>query len=106
MVQELPDKIFKREKDNLRYTLEISLKDALLGFEKYITHLDGHQVKVKKDGVSQQGDVIKIKGEGMPIHNKGDTGDLYVVLKIIFPQNLTDIQKEKLKIFFDGRSYW
>ena len=106
VVQELPDKIFKREKDNLRYTLEISLKDALLGFEKYITHLDGHQVKVKKDGVSQQGDVIKIKGEGMPIHNKGDTGDLYVVLKIIFPQNLTDIQKEKLKIFFDGRSYW
>ena len=106
VVQELPDKIFKREKDNLRYTLEISLKDALLGFEKYITHLDGHQVKVKRDGVSQQGDVLKIKGEGMPIHNKGDTGDLYVVLKIVFPQNLTDIQREKLKVFFDGRSYW
>ncbi len=42
----------------------------------------------------------------MPIHNKGDTGDLFVVLKIKFPENLTDIQKEKLKTFFDGRSYW
>jgi len=106
IVQELPDKLFKREKDNLRYTLEISLRDALLGFEKYITHLDGHKVRVKREGVSQQGDVIKIKGEGMPIHNKGDTGDLFVVLKIKFPDNLTDIQREKLKTFFDGRSYW
>ena len=32
-------------------------------------------IRVKKEGVSQQGDVIKIKGEGMPIHNKGDNGD-------------------------------
>ena len=86
--------------------MEITLRDALLGFEKYITHFDGHKVKVKKDGVSQQGDVLKIKGEGMPIHNKGGTGDLYVVLSIKFPENLTDIQKEKLKTFFDGRSFW
>ena len=106
IVQELPDKLFKREKDNLRYTLEISLRDALLGFEKYITHLDGHKVRVKREGVSQQGDVIKIKGEGMPIHNKGDTGDLFIVLNIKFPDNLTDIQRDKLKTFFDGRSYW
>ena len=106
IVQELPDKLFKREKDNLRYTMDITLRDALLGFDKYITHLDGHKVKVKKEGVSQQGDVIKIKGEGMPIHNKGGTGDLYVVLNIRFPEKLTDTQKEKLQIFFDGRSYW
>ena len=105
-MQELPDKDFKREKNNLRYTLEITLRDALLGFEKYITHLDGHKVKVKKDGVSQQGDVIKIKGEGMPIHNRGETGDLFVVLKITLPKDLTDVQREKLKTFFDGRSFW
>ena len=106
IIQELPDKYFKREKDNLRYEMEITLKDALLGFDKYITHLDGHQVRVKKDGISQQGDVIKIKGEGMPVHNKGDTGDLFISLKIKFPQDLTDEQRAKLKTFFEGRSYW
>ncbi len=107
IVEELPDKLFRRENtNNLRYTMEISLKDALLGFDKEITHLDGHKVRVKNEGVSQQGDVIKIKGEGMPIHNKGDFGDLYVNLKIKFPEKLTQEQKDKLKIFFDGRSYW
>ena len=90
IVQELPDEYFKREKDNLRYEMEIALKDAMLGFDKYITHLDGHKVRVKKEGVSQQGDVIKIKGEGMPIHNKGDNGDLLVSLNIKFPTDLTD----------------
>ena len=106
IVQELPDKFFKREKNNLRYEMEITLRDALLGFDKYITHLDGHQVRVKKDSVSQQGDVIKIKGEGMPIHNKGDFGDLLISLKIKFPQDLTEEQRTKLQKFFEGRDYW
>ncbi len=90
IVQELPDEYFKREKDNLRYEMEIALKDAMLGFDKYITHLDGHKVRVKKEGVSQQGDVIRIKEEGMPIHNKGDNGDLLVSLNLKFPTDLTD----------------
>ena len=106
VVQELGDKFFKRENDNLKYELEISLKDALLGFEKYINHLDGHKVKVSKNSISQQGEVIKIKGEGMPIHNKGDKGDLFVVLKIKLPEKLDDEQKNKFKTFFDMRSYW
>ena len=106
VVQELGDKYFKRENDNLKYEMEISLKDALLGFEKYITHLDGHKVKVSKSSISQQGDVIRIRGEGMPVHNKGDKGDLFVVLKIKLPEKLDDEQKNKFKTFFDMRSYW
>ena len=106
IVQELPDKYFKREKNNLRYEMEITLKDALLGFDKYIEHLDGHKVRVKKSGVSQDGDVITIKEEGMPIHNTGQYGDLFVTLKIKFPNNLNEEQKLKLKTLFDGRSIW
>ena len=42
----------------------------------------------------------------MPIHNKGDKGDLYVVLKIKLPEKLDNEQKNKFKTFFDMRSYW
>ena len=56
MIQELPHKVFKREKNNLRMKLKISLKDALLGFRKVIEHLDGHKVTIKKDGVTQPGE--------------------------------------------------
>lgn len=106
VVEDAGDPLFKREGDNLRYNLEISLKDALLGFEKEIKHMDGHVVKVKREKSSQPGDVIKIKGEGMPIHNNSDFGDLFVVINIKFPDKLTDKQKEKLEIFFKGRDYW
>ena len=34
--EELPDKIFKREKDNLWVDMVISLKEALIGIEKEI----------------------------------------------------------------------
>jgi|TARA_B110000305_G_C19036847_1_gene446307 hypothetical protein len=30
--------------------VEISLREALLGFEQTFKHLDGHEVKVSKDG--------------------------------------------------------
>lgn len=35
---------FERVKDNLKTTVKITLKEALLGFDKSITHLDGHKV--------------------------------------------------------------
>ena len=87
VVEEIPDKDFIRDNDNLKVNMVISLKEALIGFEKEITHLDGHKVSIKKNGVSQPGEVIRIKKEGMPIHNKGDNGDLLVTLKIKFPDN-------------------
>jgi DnaJ-related protein SCJ1 len=106
IVEELPDKVFKREKDNLRVDMVISLKEALIGFNREIIHLDGHKVPIKKNTVSQPGEVIRIKKEGMPIHNKGDSGDLLVTLKIKFPDKLTEQQKDKLYQFFNKRSYW
>ena len=106
VVEEIPDKVFVRDNDNLKVNMVISLKEALIGFEKEIIHLDGHKVPIKKNGVSQPGEVIRIRKEGMPIHNKGDNGDLLVTLKIQFPEKLTEKQKEKLTEFFNKRSYW
>jgi DnaJ-class molecular chaperone len=98
--------VFKREKDNLRMKMKISLKDALVGFTKEIKHLDGHIVTISKKTVTQPGEIIKITGEGMPIHQRGGNGDLLVEMEIEIPQTLTKEQKEKLEVFFRKRSYW
>lgn len=45
-VRTVPHKKFQRKGDDLHVSLEISLEDALLGFQKTITHLDGHEVDV------------------------------------------------------------
>ena len=74
--------------------------------KKKIKHLDGHFVTVKRNEISQPGDLIVIRNEGMPIHQKSENGDLIVKLKIKFPEKLTEKQKEKLEKFFEKRQYW
>ena len=65
------------------------LSQALLGFERNITHLDGHIVQLKRNGVTQPGFVQVIQGEGMPIYESTGYGDLYVEYNVILPSELS-----------------
>ena len=100
---QLPHATFTRDKENLKYNLEITLKEALTGFEKVITHLDGHKVTISKPAgqVTSQGEIMKIQEEGMPKYGSpSDFGDLFVTFIVKSPTKLNDLQKEKFKDFF------
>lgn len=90
-VQEKEHEIFKRKGADLVYEQQISLSEALCGFTKTITHLDGRVLKVE----SAAGQVIKqdaikmIQGEGMPYHGNPFTkGRLFIHFTILFPKTL------------------
>ena len=51
---------FRREGNDLHYDLHISLKESLLGFNKKIEHLDGHQVTVKQPKITQPFEVGRV----------------------------------------------
>lgn len=74
--------------------MEISLKEALLGFKKNIVHLDGHLVEINRMGsTTKPGLVNRYKGEGMPIHEQwGDFGDMLITYVVKFPEVLTTEQ--------------
>lgn len=92
---------FKRDGNNLRTTKHISLKDALVGFETTIKHMDGREVEIVRTGVSPAGHVHKIKGEGMPLHDDPSSfGDMFVTLKIDFPKKLSAAQKKAINDLF------
>jgi len=104
VVIEIPHKTFKREGDNLRAIFEISLKEALLGFDKTLEHLDGHTVNLKRDYITQPGDVERIKGEGMPQHEYASYhGDLFVEYKVKLPDRLTEEQTKLWEEFFRNK---
>ena len=46
------------------------------GCEPQIEHLDGHKVKLEAGGVTRPGQVVVIKGEGMPVYDS--VGALHV----------------------------
>lgn len=94
-----PDKTFKRIGDNLHTELTLTLKEALLGFTKTITQLDGRSVELKQDGDPpiKPGQKARVKGEGMPKHNfPSEKGDMIVTYKVKMPDSLTAEQRAGL----------
>ncbi|KAJ1727958.1 DnaJ-like protein xdj1, partial [Coemansia biformis] len=79
---------FRRVGDDLSVRAQIDLAEALGGFSRVLlTHIDGRQLEVShRSGVLQPGDVLCIRGEGMPQEKRPRSrGDLFVVLDILFP---------------------
>ena len=57
-VQTLPNSVFERAGNDLKSTVKISLKQALLGFEKELTQLDGRVIKINRKGkITMAGEV-------------------------------------------------
>ena len=98
------DGAFERKGSELHVRHQISLREALLGFEHELVHLDGHRVRLGKaaDAVTKPGEVIKLRGEGMAVPNEEDpanlppkrTGALHVTIDIGFPDALSDDARE------------
>ncbi|GJN93393.1 hypothetical protein Rhopal_006448-T1 [Rhodotorula paludigena] len=112
VIEEKPHPTFKREGDDLVYTLKVPLVDALAGpagggnASKTLTHLDGRSVSYNvpypRGGGSplKPGQEIRIAGEGMPITRKTATkpkGDLIVRVEVVFPDRVSSSQAEGIR---------
>jgi len=97
----LPHALFTRQGNDLHYTLHISLLQALVGFETTVSHLDGHEVKIKNNQITKPGEVLRVSKEGMPHHTyPSQKGDLFVKIIVDFPKTLTREQKEGFAVLF------
>jgi len=91
-----PHKYFKREEDNLWYDLMISYPQAALGTEVSVPTLEGN-TNVKIHPGTQQGEILKLKGKGMPRFRGYGKGDLLIHIGISVPEKLTDKQRALLE---------
>ncbi|CCW70919.1 unnamed protein product [Phytomonas sp. Hart1] len=91
--------LFERRGNDLHAKITLSLREALLGFERVLQHLDQHEVLLKETGIVEHGRRFVIKGEGMPRHHvPSERGDLYVTYLVSLPEHLTHAQREALKL--------
>jgi len=95
---------WRRKETGLYWKETIGVDEALLGFEKNLTHLDGHIVRLKREGVTQPGYIQVIRGEGMPAFESPHYGDLYVEYNVVLPTSLPTDMKRKLAEAFHGQS--
>ncbi|KIV91394.1 hypothetical protein PV10_05937 [Exophiala mesophila] len=84
--------VFQRTGNDLSAKLEVTLGEALTGFNRTVLkHLDGRGIVLNHPQVPGQvlrpGEVLKIQGEGMPLKKTDHKGDLYLVVEIQFPED-------------------
>lgn len=99
--------IFKRKKSDLIIKKDISLVQALNGYEFILETLDGRFIKIKTpdnyiikppivdvtdNGCSILPHIMVVENEGMPKPNTGglEKGNLFVLFNILFPTNVNN----------------
>ena len=94
-----PSRKFRRDGANLYSEMTISFAQAALGDEVEIETLKGSVKETIAEG-TQPGQVIRVRGEGVPsLRNPSQRGDLFVTLKVEVPKRLNERQRMALRLF-------
>lgn len=91
----MPHKIFSRENDDIVMNMSLPLSESLLGGEREIETLEG-KFSVKIPQGTETGDILRIRGKGIP-HENGSRGDLLIRTRITIPKKVTGRLKKLIE---------
>jgi curved DNA-binding protein len=104
-----PHPRFERKARDLYTHVPVPLTTAVLGGEVDVPTLAGKSLRLKVPATTQNGQVFRLKGHGMPITGKsGEHGDLYATVDVELPKTLSPEQRthfEALKKLEKGASH-
>lgn len=89
-----PHESLERKDADLYTTVKIGVGDASLGTKVTVPHPDS-DITVDVPAGTQPGQVMRVKGKGMP--GNWGSGDLYVKVDVEIPEDLTDEQEEVME---------
>lgn len=96
MITELTHKKFVRSVNDLKYNVKLTYPQLVLGDKIEVPTIEGTTIKVPVPEYSKLGDNLRINGKGMKHVNADARGDMYIVLDIDFPKEITDEERELL----------
>jgi DnaJ-class molecular chaperone len=89
-----PHPVFERKARDLYIRVPILLTTAVLGGETTVLTISGKSLRLKIPPTTQNAQVFRLKGHGMPVVGKPDqTGDLYATVDVQLPKVLTAEQR-------------
>ena len=95
-IQVRPDARFQRDGDDIRNAISIPVIDAILGTT--ITEETVHgPVDLKVPEGLQPGQVLRVKGKGMPIVGSSRHGDHYVTIEVDVPKRLSKSERKLME---------
>jgi molecular chaperone DnaJ len=98
-----PHPIFSRHNNDLVCQVPISFTQAALGGQIEVPTLKGTERVEIQPGV-QHGEILKLRGKGLPDVRTGRPGDEVVQILVEIPRKLTERQKQLLREFAETES--
>ena len=93
----LPDPVFTAENYDLVTHREIKLSEAMLGTTLAVPTLSGKSLQVKIPPGTRHGTKMRLSRHGLPHMKKSQKGDLFLVVQIAIPKDLTPAQLSLVK---------
>ena len=90
-----PHPRFERKGRDLYTQVPVPITTAVLGGEADVVTLGGKSLRLKVPPLTQNGQVFRLKGHGMPVTGKpDDTGDLYATVDVQLPRQVSAEQRQ------------
>ena len=102
-----PDTRFVREGNDVFSTVDLTMTQASLGATVTVPTLDGDE-ELEFAAGTQPGEVVVLRGRGMPVLQGFGRGDQRVLVNVVVPRHLSDEQRRLLEEFdshADERTY-
>jgi molecular chaperone DnaJ len=106
-VQVRPDPRFVREGNDIFSSVDLTMTDAALGASVSIPTIDGEE-ELEFAAGTQPGEVVLLRGRGMPVLQSVGRGDHRVLVNVVVPRHLSEEQRRLLEEFdthADERTY-
>jgi DnaJ-class molecular chaperone len=107
VVTVLPHPRYERKGDDLQVNHPVALYTMVLGGETLVPTLKGTNLAITVPPTTQNGRIIRLKGQGMPKLGQTDQrGDLLVKVEAQLPKHLSDEEKglfEDLRALHEGQ---
>lgn len=94
LVHVLPHAQFERNGDDLRTRVQVPLLTAILGGEVLVPTLKGTRLALRVPPETQNGQVFRLAGQGMPRLGREGRGDLYAEVSVVLPTHLSERERQ------------
>jgi molecular chaperone DnaJ len=95
------DERFVRDGEDLHTVVDVPAPLAALGTTLTVPTLEG-EIPVEIPAGTQPGEVLRLRGRGLPPLRRGRTGDLHVHVNVVIPRRLTREQRELFERLADS----
>lgn len=96
VIEEVAHEFLRRDGEHVHFDAYINFVDAVLGESIEIPTITG-KAKIKIEPGTQSGKMLRLKGKGLPVLQRHQTGDMFVHINVWTPKKVSKEEKEILE---------